>query len=59
MSKIKVTQTRSLSGQKATMRRTIASLGLGKINRCRVHEDTPVIRGMVQKVWHMVKVEEE
>lgn len=40
--------------QKATLR----GLGLNKIGRMRELEDTPAVRGMIQKVRHMIKVEE-
>jgi large subunit ribosomal protein L30 len=56
--KLKVTQVKSLIRQKEIHRKTIASLGLRKIGSSRVHNDTPVIRGMINKVVHLVKVEE-
>ncbi len=56
--KLKVTQIRSTIGRKEDQKRTIAALGLGKINRSRLHDDNPVIRGMIYKVTHLVKVEE-
>ncbi len=37
---------------------TIAALGLGRPNYTKEHNDTPQIRGMVNKVSHLVKVEE-
>ena len=56
--KLKVTQIRSVIGRKEDQKRTILALGLGKISRSRIHDDNPVIRGMVFKVAHLVKVEE-
>lgn len=56
--KLKVTQIKSVIGQKEPAKRTIKALGLGKINRSRLHDDNPVIRGMIHKVIHLVKVEE-
>lgn len=56
--KLKVTQIKSLIRQKRTHGKTIASLGLRKIGSSRVHNDTPEIRGMINKVVHLVKVEE-
>lgn len=56
--KLKVTKIRSTNGQKGTHKRTLEALGLRKINSSRVHDDNPVIRGMVNKVVHLVKVEE-
>ena len=58
MAKIKVTQVRSLSGRHFKQRRIIEALGLGRIDKSRIHEDTPSIRGMITKTSHLVKVEE-
>ena len=54
---IKVTQIGSPIGRRHDQRETLVGLGLNKINRSRVLEDTPAVRGMVQKVQHLVKVE--
>ena len=56
--KIKVTQTGSHIGRERDQRATLVGLGLNKINRSRVFEDTPCIRGMIAKVSHLVKFEE-
>lgn len=58
MSKIKVTQIRSIIDRPKDQKRTIEALGLGRPNYWKVHNDTPQIRGMVKKVDHLVKVEE-
>lgn len=58
MAKIKVTQVRSLSGRTAHQRRIMEALGLGRINKSRVHDDNPVIRGMITKTAHLVRVDE-
>jgi large subunit ribosomal protein L30 len=58
MKKIKVTLVRSVIGRKEDQKRTVKALGLGRISSSRVHEDTPVIRGMVNKVSHLVNVED-
>ena len=58
MSKVRVTQTRSLIGQTARHRGTLRALGLGKIGRTAEHEDGPVLAGMLRRVRHLVKVEE-
>jgi len=58
LGQIKVTQKRSVNGKRADHRRTIRALGLRRINHSVVHEDTPVIRGMIHKVQYMVEVEE-
>ncbi len=55
--KIKVTQIGSPIGRRHDQRATLVGLGLNKINRSRVLEDTPAVRGMVEKVQHLVKVE--
>lgn len=56
--KIKVTQIRSNIGQLPIHRRTIAALGLRRIGHTREFTDTPQIRGMVEKVKHMVSWED-
>ncbi len=56
--KLKITQIRSTINKKENQKRTIKALGLGKIDRVKIHDDTPVIRGMIEKVKHLVKVEE-
>ena len=54
---IKVTQTRSLIGTKRPHRDTIRGLGLRRINHTVQLEDTPCVRGMINKVYYMVKCE--
>jgi len=58
MKKIKVTQVRSVIGREESQRRTIQALGLGKINRSKIHADCSAIRGMINKVRHLVSVED-
>ncbi len=58
MAKLKVTQIRSTIDSKKTHKRTIVALGLGKIRKSVVHNDTPQIRGMIKKVAHLVNWEE-
>ena len=58
MARIKVTQTRSTIDRKENQKRTIVALGLGKINRSIIHNDTPQIRGMIKTVEHLVKWED-
>lgn len=55
---IKVTQIGSPIGRHPDQRQTLIGLGLNKMNRTRVLEDTPSVRGMVNKVQHLVKVED-
>jgi large subunit ribosomal protein L30 len=56
--KLKVTQVRSSIGVKPKQRGTLRALGLHGISTTREHEDTAVIRGMLAKVPHLVRVEE-
>ncbi len=58
MARIKVTQTRSTIDRKENQKRTMVALGLGKINRSVIHNDTPQIRGMIKTVEHLVKWED-
>ena len=55
--RIKVTQIGSPIRRRHDQRETLVGLGLNKINRSRVLEDTPSVRGMIVKVHHLVKVE--
>ncbi len=56
--RIRVTQTGSPIGRRGDQRQTLVGLGLNKMNRSRELEDTPSVRGMVDKVSHLVRVEE-
>ena len=56
--KLKIIQKRSIIDTLEVQKRTIKALGLGRPNWSVVHEDTPQIRGMIEKVRHLVKVEE-
>lgn len=56
--KVKVTQIKSPIGRTKDQRTTLIGLGLNKLNRSSVLEDTPSVRGMINKVAHLVKVEE-
>lgn len=58
MSRLKVTQIRSTIDRIEPQKRTIKALGLGKIRRSVIHNDTPQIRGMINAVLHLVTVEE-
>jgi large subunit ribosomal protein L30 len=55
---LKITQIRSLIGQKPSHKKTIEALGLKRIRHTVIKNDTPQIRGMIKKVVHMVEVEE-
>ena len=56
--KLKVTQVKSYIGRPAKQRSIIKGMGLGKINRTVLLNDTPEIRGMAQKVLHLIVIEE-
>ena len=58
ISKLKITQKRSLIGQNKRNRAVIAGLGLKRIGNSVVVDNTPAFRGMIKKVIHLVAVEE-
>ena len=58
MGKIKVTQVKSAIKRTQNQKRTLEALGLRKLNQVVEHENTPNILGMVNKVNHLVSVEE-
>lgn len=55
---LNVTQTRSAIGRKQYQHATLKGLGLGRIGRTKTLEDTPSVRGMINAVSHLIKVEE-
>jgi large subunit ribosomal protein L30 len=59
MAILRITQVRSTIGAKPKQRGTLRALGLRRINQTVEHPDRPEIRGMVEKVPHMVTVEEK
>lgn len=56
--KLRITYSKSAIGYKKDQKGTIRALGLSKLNQTVEHEDTAVIRGMIQKVTHLITVEE-
>lgn len=56
--KLRVTYKKSAIGRKQDQKDTVRALGFKKLNQTVEHDDTPVIRGMVQKIIHLVEVEE-
>lgn len=58
MGKLRVTYVRSSIGYNKSQKSTIKALGFRKLNQTVEHEDTPEIRGMIEKVSHLVAVEE-
>lgn len=57
MAKVKVTQVKSFIDRPQSQKDTIMALGLGKINRSKVHDVNPQIEGMIAKVAHLITVE--
>jgi large subunit ribosomal protein L30 len=57
-SKLIVKQVRSAIGRQGYQRKTLIGLGLNKINKQRELDDTPSIRGMIEKVKHLVEIKE-
>lgn len=55
--KVRITQIGSPIGRRRDQRQTLIGLGLNKLHRTRVLEDTPAVRGMIKKVGHLVRVE--
>jgi large subunit ribosomal protein L30 len=55
---VRVTQTGSPIGRPKDQRATLVGLGLNKMHRTNELEDTPSVRGMINKVKHLVRVED-
>ncbi len=55
---IKVTLIKSPIGGNQKQKDTVKTLGLTKLNQSALHEDSPAIRGMINRVSHLVRVEE-
>jgi large subunit ribosomal protein L30 len=56
---VRVTQIHSGLGRKPGQQATLTGLGLNKLRSTRELEDTPSVRGMIRKVAHLIKVEEQ
>lgn len=54
---IRITQIRSAVGRKADQKATLRALGIRRLHHSVVVEDTPVVRGMVKKVRHLLRLE--
>ena len=59
MAKLQITLTRSVIGRPETQRNTVEALGLKKTNSSVVVEDNPAIRGQINRVRHLLTVEEK
>ncbi len=58
MAKLKITQVKSVIGSTKRQKAIMEALGLKKMNQTVVHEDTPQIVGMINKMRHLISVEE-
>lgn len=58
MKQLRVTLAKSLIDQQQPLKRTARALGLRRVGATRVHDDTSVIRGMIFRVKHLLRVEE-
>ena len=56
MEKIKIVQVKSKIGRPKVQKRTLEALGLKKINSVVVHNSTPQIMGMINKIKHLIKI---
>ena len=59
MAELNITLVKSAIGYKKDQMRTLKALGLRRMNQCVTHQDSGSIRGMINKVRHLVKVEEK
>ena len=59
MGKLLLKQLKSSIGTKPSQRKTLLALGLKKINSERVHDDNKVVRGMIDKVNHLISITEQ
>jgi len=56
--KLKITLKRSIIGRPPKQRGTVRALGLNKIGKTVVHDDSPQIRGMARRISHLIEIEE-
>ncbi len=58
MARLKITYVKSAIGYKKDQKATVRALGFSKLNQTVEHDDTPAVRGMINKISHLVAVEE-
>ncbi len=58
MGKLQIKQIHSAIGRKYDQRQTLVALGITKVGRVVTHNDTPQIRGMIDKIGHLLEVKE-
>jgi len=56
--RLKITQKRSAIGRQKNQKLTLKALGIRRMNRSVIHNDSPQLRGMIRAVSHLVDVEE-
>ena len=59
MAKLRVTLIKSGIGYAQDQKKTLKALGLNRLNKSIVHNDSSSVRGMLDKVRHLIRVEEE
>ena len=57
MGKVKITKVKSAIRRPEDQKRTLIALGLKKLNKARVIDESPAVLGMIRKVEHLLKVE--
>ncbi len=58
MAKLRITWIKSSIGYESSQKRTLLTLGFHRLNQSVIHDDSSALRGMINKVRHLVKVEE-
>ncbi|MFH1169366.1 MAG: 50S ribosomal protein L30 [Chloroflexota bacterium] len=58
MAKLRITLVKSSIGYESSQKRTLETLGFHRLNQSVIREDSNTVRGMINKVRHLVKVEE-
>lgn len=58
MAKLKITLKKSFIGSNDSVRANVKTLGLKKLNSTVIHEDTPSVRGKIERIKHLLSVEE-
>ncbi|MFP4556058.1 MAG: 50S ribosomal protein L30 [Bacteroidales bacterium] len=58
MAKIKITQIKSKIGSSKSQKATLESLGIRRMNHTVERENTPIVMGMVDKIKHLVRIEQ-
>ena len=58
MAKLLITWVKSSIGYEGSQKRTLTALGFHRLNQSVIHDDSAALRGMINKVRHLVKVEE-